>query len=186
MSPDEAALQQTIFSALRSALSLSASEADQHILRAYTGVPAAEPSPTTDLCYYFLQTDPASKILQESDTRNSQYHAMTFIPCRLTLSFYGPSCESWAHRCRSFFFMDGASSPRRILREASLYPVPFPQPPSVIYEETGKTWRKRTDLVIDLRLLDDSAYGSAISGVPESIDTVQSVPDVKIHCSELR
>ena len=184
MLPDDRTLHQTVFRALRAALALSASEADRHLLRAYAETPAAEPSPQTDVCYYFLQTDAQSRLLQETEVQNSQHHAYSYIPCRLILVFYGPSCESWAHRCRTFLYLDGRTSPRGILREAGLFPVPFPQPPSILYEETGKAFRKRADLTLDLRLLDDSAYGSAISHAPIPVDTIQTPPSVTIHVSE--
>ena len=181
MNPDEKGIHQAVFRALRAALCLSQSEADGALFRSWQDTPNAEPPRTQNLCYYALQTDPSAPLLQETSTEASASHADSFIPCRLLLTFYGPECESWAIRCRTFLFQDGASSPRRILRDAGLYPVPFPQPPSVLYEETGKAWRKRADLVIDLRLLDSSVYGSAITRTPQPVDTIETPPDVQIH-----
>ena len=185
MIPDETAINRTIFRALTSALSLSASEANARIIRAYSDVPSAEPPLQRDAVYYYLQTDPEFPQLQETGTENNSAGVHSFIPCRLVLVFYGPSCESWAHRVRSFIFLDGPAHPRGILRSSGLYPVPDPQPPTIIYEETGKAWRKRADLVIDLRLTDDSTYGNVISHTPTPVDTIVTAPEVQIHRSGL-
>jgi len=183
--PDDSFLRQTIFRALRAALSLTDPEADASIIRAYADVPAAEQPGDANLCYYHLRTDAQAKILQEAGTEASLRRVHSFIPCSLILVFYGPACETWAHACRSFLFLDGASRPRQILREAGLYPIPFPPPPSIVYEETGKAFRKRADLVISLRLVDESSYGSVISRDPTPVETIQSAPTVSIHLSGL-
>ena len=226
MYPDSAIIHQTLFSAIRAALALTASEADRCLLRAYTDIPAAEPPRTSNVCYYYLQTDPRAPLLQETstalcdfasssdessaaensaassdsagdsdDTPASSYAASSqavsshtavdsFIPCRLILTFYGPDCESWAHRARTFLYLDGAGKPRQILRSAGLYPIPNPSPPSILYEESAKSFRKRADVTIDLRLLDFTAYGSAITQEPVTIDTVETTPDVQISVSK--
>jgi hypothetical protein len=52
-------------------------------------------------------------------------------------------------------FLDGAGFPRRILRDAGIYPVPDPPQPSILYEEEGSLWRKRADLTVSLRVRDE-------------------------------
>ena len=189
MYPDSIIIHQTLFSAIRAALALTASEADRCLLRAYTDVPAAEPPRTSNVCYYYLQTDPRAPLLQETSTAStvtgssgdSALSAVdSFIPCRLILTFYGPDCESWAHRARTFLYLDGAGKPRQILRSAGFYPIPNPPPPSILYEESAKSFRKRADVIIDLRLLDFTAYGSATSLDPVPVGSVESTPDIRI------
>ena len=184
MTPDSDALHRVVFSALRSALALTAGEADACLIRAYADQPPPEPASSVNVCYYFLQTDSYVSILQERYVENAVPKVFSFIPCRLVLVFYGPACEAWALRCRSFLFQDGAGEPRQIFRDAGLFPVPVPTAPSVVFEETGTKYRKRADLVVDLRLVDDAAYVSVSGGEPLTVETVESVPSVEIHVSD--
>ena len=78
----------------------------------------------------------------------------SFLPYRLILICYGPDCEQYAHRVRSFLFLDGSGYPRSILRQAGIYPVPRPAMPVLIDEEEGNLLRRRADLVISLRAAD--------------------------------
>ena len=185
MSPDAQSLHLAIFSALCAALGLTAEEADIHLLRAWADQPPAEPPPSRNICYYWLQTDPSAPILQETSTSDSTAHADSMIPCRIVLVFYGPASEAWALRCRTFLFLDGADKPRSILRKAGLFLIPFPPAPTVLYEETGKARRKRADLVIAARLKDDSVHASVTdeSETPIPVETVETPPKVKIHRS---
>ena len=60
-------------------------------------------------------------------------------------------------------YLDGSGFPRQILREAGIYPIPDPPPPSILYEEEGSLWRRRADLTISLRVREEqrsSARGS--------------------------
>ena len=175
MYPDSHSLHQAVFRALRAALMLSPEEASARIFRAYADPPPAEPSPSADVCYYHLRTDPSPSVLQEFSLDSGIPQVSSFIPVSLLLVFYGPSCESWAHRALSFLFLDGAGESRRLLRSVGLFPIPTRRPPSVLFEETGKTFRKRADLVIPLRLLSNEDF----SPVP----TVESPPSVSVHYS---
>ena len=52
---------------------------------------------------------------------------------------------SYAHKIRSFLYLDGAGLPRQILRKAGIYPVPDPPVPHLLYEPEGSLWRRRAD-----------------------------------------
>ena len=69
-------------------------------------------------------------------------------------------------------YLDGSGFPRRILREAGIYPVPDPPQPSILYEEEGSLWRKRADLTISLRVQFETQALSRGS--------IQSAPAVRI------
>ena len=70
---------------------------------------------------------------------------------------------------------------RQILRAAGPYPVPSPAPPAVLFEETGKRFRRRADLTVDFRLFDEFAYGSVATGDPAPADVLASAPEIRIH-----
>ena len=175
MYPDSRTLYPTVFQALRAALLLSPEEASAHLFRAYADPPPAEPSPSENFCYYHFQTDPNSAVLQETLLDSDTPEVFSFIPCTLTLVCYGPDCEAWAHRLQSFLFLDGAGEPRQLLRSAGLFPIPSRRPPSVLFEESGKTFRKRADLVIPLRLRSNESY--------KPLPTIDVPPTVTLHYS---
>ena len=175
MYPDSRTLYPTVFQALRAALLLSPEEASAHLFRAYADPPPAEPSPSENFCYYHFQTDPNSAVLQETLLDSDTPEVFSFIPCTLTLVCYGPDCEAWAHRLQSFLFLDGAGEPRQLLRSAGLFPIPSCRPPSVLFEESGKTFRKRADLVIPLRLRSNESY--------KPLPTIDVPPTVTLHYS---
>ena len=181
MYPDARVLHQALFRALKSALALTASEADKFLIRAYSDVPAPEPPPSANVCYYFLQTDPTAPLPQEERTVSNQAEVFSFLPVRINLVFYGEACEAWAHHVRSFFFLDGDSQPRKILREAGLYPIPKPRPPAILYEELAKVFRKRADLVIEARLADTAVQSSVTTGKAVKIPTIRQAPSVTVH-----
>ena len=83
---------------------------------------------------------------------------------QLVIVCYGPACEAYASRIRSMLFLDGAGFPRRIMRNAGIFPVPDPPQPSLLYEEEGSLWRKRADLTVSLRVRDEQR-GQARSSV---------------------
>ena len=175
MYPDDRTLYPAVFQALRAALLLSPEEASSHIFLAYANPPLAEPSPSENFCYYHLQTDPNPAVLQETLLESNTPEVFSFIPCTLTLVCYGPDCEAWAHRLQSFLFLDGAGEPRQLLRSAGLFPIPSRRPPSVLFEESGKTFRKRADLVIPLRLRSNESY--------KPLPTIDVPPTVTLHYS---
>ena len=175
MYPDDRTLYPAVFQALRAALLLSPEEASAHLFRAYANPPPAEPSPSETFCYYHLQTDPNPAVLQETFLESDTPEVFSFIPCTLTLVCYGPDCEAWAHRLQSFLFLDGTGEPRQLLRSAGLFPIPSRRPPSILFEESGKTFRKRADLVIPLRLRSNESY--------KPLPTIDVPPTVTLHHS---
>ena len=184
MYPDSPNLHRALWRALGSALALPEEEASVHILRAYTDTPPAEPPPSETVCYYHLQTAVPSSQLEESAILDAVPFVSSFIPCSLTLVFYGPSCEAWAHRCENFLFLDGPDSPRSILRAVGLYLIPSHPVPSVLFEETGKTRRKRADLILPARLLSNASYTPADSpDEPITVPIISDPPSVSIHLS---
>ena len=175
MYPDDRTLYPAVFQALRAALLLSPEEASSHLFRAYANPPPVEPSTSEDFCYYHLQTDPNSAVLQETSLDSDTPEVFSFSPCTLTLVCYGPDCEAWAHRLQSFLFLDGAGEPRQLLRSVGLFPIPYRRPPSILFEESGKTFRKRADLVIPLRLRSNESY--------KPLPTIEVPPTVTLHYS---
>lgn len=101
---------------------------------------------------------------------------ISFLPYRLILICYGPDCEQYAHRIRSFLFLDGSGYPRSILRQSGIYPVPRPPMPILLDEEEGNLLRRRTDLMIPLRVSDALAHQNRRFGIsePPAINLVNS------------
>ena len=90
----------------------------------------------------------------------------TTLKYQLIIVCYGPAAEAYAHRIRSMLYLDGSGFPRRILRDAGIYPVPDPPQPSILHEEEGSLWRKRADLTVSLRVRSEQpgqARGSVLS-----------------------
>ena len=184
MFPDSADLRRAVYQALQSSLGLTDAEANVHLFRGYSDNPPVEPTPSQNVCYYHLQSDSQASMLQETKIKNNTPQNFSVIPCKLLFVFYGPDCEAWAHRAVTFLFLDGTGKPRQILRNAGLYLVPVIDPPSVLYEEEGKIRRKRADLTIYARLLNNTDYASVLApNVPISVPTVSETPDVSVHVS---
>ena len=182
--PDSPDLHRAVWRALGSALALPEEEASVHILRAYTDTPPSEPPPSETVCYYHLQTAAPSSMPEERSVLDAVPFVSSFIPCCLILVFYGPSSEAWAHRCENFLFLDGPDSPRCILRTVGLYLIPSHPAPSVLFEETDKTHRKRADLIIQARLLSNASYAPADSpDEPITVPIISDPPTVSIHLS---
>ena len=155
---DNAAVTQAIFRAIAVSLGLSPSspKASARILRSYALPPPPQSPKDANLCFFDLSPDPHATMLTEQTVNRGVHAIYRFIPYTLTLVFYGPSSETDALRVRDNFFVDGAAHPLSILRKAGIYPIPPTIPPSVVYEEEGSLFRKRADLVISIRLLDNS------------------------------
>ncbi len=89
----------------------------------------------------------------------------SFMPYKLVLVCYGPGSEWNARRIRSFLYLDGSGYPRRILREAGIFPVPRPPMPVLLQEEAGGMIRRRADLVIPLRIRETLARAGRRTGI---------------------
>ena len=167
-----------VFRTLRAALGMNAEEGNRHLVRAYQDSPPVNPGPETNVCYYQLVTDAQGKIYTETTVNENVPCVFEFVSGRLVMVFYGPDCERWARRCMEFLFLDGTGMPRQILREAGIFPVPNWYGPEVVYEESGKVWRKRADLVVPVRVRVNEEYGSVLSGENTEVGIVSEVPTI--------
>ena len=182
MISESSAFHEAVFDALCSCLGLDkdSSEAIALIHEAYAepeNVP--QPPRNRNVIYWTVLQD------LSSDPVSTEYNAEagsagTHIPVicstlkyQLIIVCYGPECEENTSRIRSMLFLDGAGFPRQILRAAGIYPVPDPPQPSLLYEEEGSLWRKRADLTVRLRVLDEQRA--------QVRSTISSAPAVIIH-----
>ena len=149
-----------VFDALCSCLNLNknSSEAIRLIHEAYAE-PENVPRPprNRDVIYWSLERDYASDPVStacnaEGSGRSHIPVVYTTLKYQLIIVCYGPACEEYAQRICSLLFLDGSGFPRKILRDAGIYPVPDPPQPTVLHEEEGSLWRDRADLTISLRV----------------------------------
>ena len=150
-----------IFDALCACLGLSAEEGIQLIHEAYAepeNVP--RPGRNQNVIYWSVLQEPGLAVpaAWTGESGTAGHHvpaALGVLQYQLVVVCYGPACEAYASRICSMLFLDGAGFPRRILRDAGIYPVPDPPQPSLLYEEEGSLWRKRADLTVSLRVRDE-------------------------------
>ena len=147
------------------------------IRQAYTE-PENSPQParTADVIYWSLSpeqgTDPASYNETAASSGSHKPTVHHYLPYQLLIVCYGPGCEAYAHKIRSFLYLDGAGLPRQILRKSGIYPVPDPPAPQLLYEPEGSLLRRRADLTISLRIKDTLIYAAgrgAITSAPAVI-----------------
>ena len=176
MLPSDSAFHAAIFNALCSCLELSSSsaEASSLIRRAYQEPEnAPKPGRNQNVIYYDIAEDNSPdagyQIFSEENPTSAGAFASvsSFLPYRLIVVCYGPACVWNANRIRDFIFLDGAGYPRSILRKAGIYPVPRPPAPVLLHEEDGALWRRRADLVIQLRVTDTCARENRRPGIAE-------------------
>ena len=177
----DSVFRETIRKALCACLSLSPSSADASALfrEAYEEPePSPRPPRNTDVIYYSLLPEEAEAIpayFAENPSVSSHRPAVSsFLPLRLLLVCYGPHCEEYAHKIRSFLFLDGSGFPRFLLRKAGIYPVPDPPQPELLFEPEGSLWRRRADLLIRLRVKDTLLY-------PNTRPAISQAPAVVVH-----
>ena len=119
---------------------------------------APRPPRNRNVIYWTLLQDPASDPVstvydpEPAGAGRNTVMVYTTLKYQLVIVCYGPASEEYALRIRSMLYLDGSGFPRRILREAGIYPIPDPPQPSLLYEEEGTLWRKRADLTISLRI----------------------------------
>ena len=163
MISESSALHSAVFDALCACLELSSSSTDASALirRAYQEPePAPQPPRSQSVIYYDLQSDSDPVMSYQTPTNENPASSSaiptvsSFLSYRLLVVCYGPRAEEYAHRIRSFLYLDGRGYPRRILRAAGIYPVPRPPQPVILHEEEGSLWRRRADLTISLRVKD--------------------------------
>ena len=167
-----------VFRALRAALGMNEAEGNRHLVRAYQDALPVNPGPEMNVCYYQIVTEAQGKGYSETTVEGNVPSVFEFFPGRLVMVFYGPDSERWARRCMEFLFLDGKGMPRQILREVGIFPVPNWYGPEVVYEESGKVWRKRADLVVPVRVRVNEEYGSVVSGTISEIGTIAEAPGI--------
>ena len=164
MISESSAFHEAVFDAFCSCLGLDkdSAEAIALIHEAYAepeNVP--QPPRSRNVVYWTvlqdLSSDPVSTEYNvEAGSAGSHVPVVnTTLKYQLIIVCYGPACEENASRIRSMLFLDGAGFHRQILRAAGIYPVPDLPQPSLLYEEEGSLWRKRADLTVRLRVLDE-------------------------------
>ena len=177
MISSDANFKTAIYNALCSCLSLqpSSSEAKAMIREAYNE-PEVSPRParTTDVFYWEVSPndqipDPVSYGTQSQLNHQQKAVVSRNLSYILHLVCYGPSCEIYVNKFRSFLYVDGDKAPRQILRKAGIYLVPDPGVPEYLYEPEGSLWRRRADLNIEMVVRDQMIFGT-------SRGTVQSGP----------
>ena len=165
-----------IFQAICACLEFSASSAEASaLIRPFPNDPESPPPPprSTNVIYYDIRPEEAPDAgyptyTAEDPTVSSARPAVSsFLPFRLTVICYDPECERYAHRIRSFLFLDGSGYPRCILRKAGIFPVPRPPMPVLLDEEEGALLRKRADLTISLRVKDALVRTNRRFGITE-------------------
>ena len=160
-------MHETIHNALSACLGLSPSseQALALIRRAYTE-PENNPqlARTADVIYWSLSPEEAEDSASYNETAASAgTHKPTvhrYLAYQLLIVCYGPGCEAYAHKIRSFLYLDGAGLPRQILRKTGIYPVPDPPAPQLLYEPEGSLWRHRADLTVSLRVKETLIYSA--------------------------
>ena len=143
MNSENPAFHTAIFDALCACLNLSKTSAEALALihEAYAE-PENVPRPprNRNVIYWTALQDPAS------DPVSTEYNAeagsgsshtptvYTTLKYQLIIVCYGPAAEEYANRIRLMLYLDGSGFPRQILREAGIYPIPDPPPPSILYD----------------------------------------------------
>ena len=168
-----------VFDALCACLNFSAAEGIRLIHEAYAE-PENVPRPprNRNVIYWTVLQDPSSDPVATAYNAETATATDTHTPVvyttlkyQLIIVCYGPACEEYALRIRHMLYLDGAGFPRRILRDAGIFPVPDPPQPALLHEEEGSLWRKRCDLTVSLRVRHEEraqARGS-ISTAPAAI-----------------
>ena len=162
MISESSAFHTAIFDALCACLNLSAAEGIKLIHEAYAEPEnAPRPPRNRNVIYWTLLQDPKADPVStswnaEAGIAGSHIPTVcTTLKYQLIIVCYGPACEEYALRIRHMLYLDGSGFPRRILRDAGIFPVPDPPMPSLLHEEEGSLWRKRADLTISLRVREE-------------------------------
>ena len=168
-------LEQAVFRALSVSVASEAGmdEAPVLIRRAFVNPSPPPPPENQDVLYYHLIPEAGSSLTEETILPDSRLSFFRFSPYRLNLVFYGPRAEALAWRVFHRLFRDGFGQPRRILREAGIYPIPDRSGPLSIWEEWEKHHRPRADLVFRLRI--------ACNEISSPAAVIDSPPDPLLH-----
>ena len=167
MISESSSFHTAVFDALCACLNLTEAEGVSLIREAYAE-PENVPRPprNRNVIYWTVLQDPAADPVstesrtEASGTGRNTPVVYTTLKYQLIIVCYGPDCEEYAHRIRSMLYLDGSGFPRRILRDAGIFPIPDPPQPALLHEEEGSLWRKRADLAIPLRIRYEQQAGT--------------------------
>lgn len=159
MLSESSSFRAAIFDALCACMNLPAEEGIKLIHEAYAE-PENVPRPprNRNVIYWTVLQDPtadpaaAAYCIEAGGAGRNTTVVYTTLKYQLIIVCYGPACEEYALRIRHMLFLDGSGFPRRILRDAGIFPIPDPPQPALLHEEEGSLWRKRADLTISLRV----------------------------------
>ena len=166
MISENSAFHTAIFDALCACLNLNRNSAEAAaLIREAYAEPENSPQPprNRNVIYWTVLQDPASDPVStevRNENGSSGFHTpvvYTTLKYQLIIVCYGPACEAYASRIRALLYVDGSGFPRRILRDAGIFPVPDPPPVVLLHEEEGSLWRKRADLTVSLRVRQETA-----------------------------
>ena len=171
-----------IFDALCACLNLNkTSAAAAALIHEAYAEPENVPRPgrNRNVIYWTVLQDPSSdpvstEVMAEGASGSHVPIVYTTLKYQLIIVCYGPASEEYALRIRHMLYLDGTGFPRRILRDAGIFPVPDPPMPSLLHEEEGSLWRKRVDLTISLRVRHEEQA--------QSRSSIRSAPSVIIRC----
>lgn len=165
MTGTDAALYRAVCTAMR--LDPDGEPAARMMRAAYSSQPRAPAGANVCYRYAVIQPDGAGVYPQKSGTGQDTRESVS-VPYVLRLIFYGPDAEAYALRARAGILRDdGAYSPRAILRQAGIVPLPDPPLPMTLYEEVENEWRRRVDLELPFRLIvRDSAEETPVTAAP--------------------
>ena len=163
MISENASFHTAIFDALCACLNLNRTSAAAAALihEAYAEPEnAPRPGRNRNVIYWTVLQDPAADpvstaYFSEGGANRNTPVVYTTLKYQLIIVCYGPASEEYAMRIRHMLYLDGYGFPRRILRDAGIFPVPDPPMPSLLHEEEGSLWRKRADLTISLRVREE-------------------------------
>ena len=164
-----------VFKALCACFSLSPSSAEASVLiREAYQEPENAPRPprSTDVIYFSIEPDsaavePPPEYTKETVSAESYKPVIAaFAAWRLQIICYGPQALANARQIRTFLYVDGAGTPRCILRKAGIRPIPEPPEPLLLHEPEGSLWRLRCDLTIQLRREETHRYPVPLGTVP--------------------
>ncbi len=163
MISENSAFHTVIFDALCACLNLNkTSAAAAALIHEAYAEPENVPRPgrNKNVIYWTILQDPASDPVStvyeaEGGAGRNTPVVYTTLKYQLIVVCYGPACEEYALRIRHMLYLDGNGFPRRILRDAGIFPVPDPPQPSLLHEEEGSLWRKRADLTVSLRVREE-------------------------------
>ncbi len=176
MNSENSSFHTAIYDALCACLNLNKTSAAAAALihEAYAepeNVP--RPARNKNVIYWTVLQDPSSDPVStayqaEAGAGSHTPVVYTTLKYQLIIVCYGPACEDYALRIRHMLYLDGSGFPRRILRNAGIYPVPDPPQPTLLHEEEGSLWRKRADLTVSLRVREEerSQARSSITTAP--------------------